>query len=139
MDFTIVKLLFDFGLLILIWMVQLIIYPGFKHYQKEDLIKWHRVYALRITLIVMPLMIGQLLINVASIYMIFSFYSLISLILVVLVWLSTFMQFVPMHSCISDGIFDSTLINRLVHLNWLRTFLWTTIFLFGLLGYFIQL
>lgn len=139
MDFTIVKLLFDFGLLILIWMVQLIIYPGFKHYQKEDLIKWHRVYALRITLIVMPLMIGQLLINVASIYMIFSFYSLISLILVVLVWLSTFIQFVPMHSRISDGIFDSTLINRLVHLNWLRTFLWTTIFLFGLLVYFIQL
>ncbi|AXT54184.1 hypothetical protein D1818_24480 [Aquimarina sp. BL5] len=134
-----VKLLFDFGLLILIWMVQLIIYPGFKHYQKEDLIKWHRVYALRITLIVMPLMIGQLLINVASIYMIFSFYSLISLILVVLVWLSTFIQFVPMHSRISDGIFDRTLIHRLVHLNWLRTFLWTTIFLFGLLGYFIQL
>ncbi|WP_299219189.1 hypothetical protein [uncultured Aquimarina sp.] len=139
MDFTVVRLLFDFGLLILIWIVQLIIYPSFKHFQKQDLIKWHSVYAVRIGLIVMPLMIGQLLMNVIFTFWFSNFYSFISLILVALVWSSTFLQFVPMHSRISDGKFDSKFINRLINLNWLRTFLWTTIFLYSLLVHFIQI
>ncbi|WP_299254463.1 hypothetical protein [uncultured Aquimarina sp.] len=138
MDFTVIRLLLDFGLLILIWIVQLIIYPSFEHFQKQDLMKWHSVYTVRIGVVVMPLMIGQLLINVIFVYKSFSIYTLISLILVVVVWLSTFLQFVPMHSYISDGNFDSKLINRLINLNWLRTFLWTTVFLYSLLLYFVS-
>ena len=50
----------DFGLLVLIWMVQLVVYPGFKYYQRERLLEWHARYTSRISYIVGPLMLGQL-------------------------------------------------------------------------------
>ena len=44
-------LLVDAGLVVLIWMVQLIIYPSFLHYD-NNLVEWHHKYTSRIALIV---------------------------------------------------------------------------------------
>ena len=53
------RVVVDFGLVILIWMVQLIIYPSFIFYQQNDLAKWHSVYTGKITILVAPLMFAQ--------------------------------------------------------------------------------
>jgi hypothetical protein len=58
--------LIDFGLVVLLWLVQWIIYPSFLQVAPERLVKWHAQYTQRMGYIVMPLMFGQLFIRAGS-------------------------------------------------------------------------
>ncbi len=123
----------DFGLVVLIWMTQLIVYPGFRYYRKEDLLSWHRLYTQRISYIVIPLMFAQLgLVGYALIYE-FSWLLVIVAVMVLIIWVSTFTQAAPLHGKIARGQRLSTNVAALNRVNWLRTFLWTGIFLLGML------
>ncbi len=127
------KLLLDFGLVVLIWIVQRIVYPSFLYYNNKDLIVWHKKYTSRFSFIVIPLMLGQLGISLYQINTVINSYTIVNLILIILVWLSTFLQFVPIHMRISNGIINDNTLNILVKNNWIRTVLWTLIFLFNIL------
>jgi DMSO reductase anchor subunit len=122
------RLLFDFGLLVLIWLVQLTIYPAFRYYSKENLIAWHQEYTFGISMVVIPLMFGQLITAGLQLISERSIFTIGSIILIVLVWISTFTQFVPMHNTISSGTATEALLEQLVARNWIRTALWTLIF-----------
>lgn len=128
MDINTLRLLLDFGLLILIWMVQLVLYPSFAHYVSEDLVQWHKKYTLGISYLVVPLMLGQLVLAILQGLQEVSGYTVVSLVLISGVWITTFLWFVPMHNTIASGKADSKMLKRLVKLNWWRTFLWTVIF-----------
>jgi len=123
-----IQLLLDFGLVVLIWIVQLIVYPSFKYYNIDNLVNWHRVYAFRIGMIVMPLMLGQIMISFIRVLGPYSLLNIFHLLLVILVWFSTFFQFVPMHNQISNNKNNDGVIVKLIKNNWLRTFIWTCIF-----------
>ncbi|MBQ4820413.1 hypothetical protein [Aquimarina sp. MMG016] len=129
MNVEILKLLFDFGLLVLIWLVQRIIYPSFTYYQKNNLVKWHKEYTLRLGYIVIFLMIGQLILSVVWVFREFSLLRVINLGLIITIWLLTFLQFVPLHLKISSNMINDTILKQLVHLNWSRTLLWTLVFI----------
>lgn len=131
MNVEIIRLLFDFGLLVLIWLVQLVVYPSFLYYKKNNLLKWHGKYTLLIGYIVMPLMIGQLSLVVIQTIQNPIVYNILVLVLVLVVWLSTFLQFVPLHHKISSDEIEDGILSKLIHLNWLRTGLWTLIFCLG--------
>ncbi len=128
-------MLLDFGLVVLIWMVQLIVYPGFKYYSKAELIKWHNTYSWRITLIVLPLMGGQLLLALYQVFTKPTLASIIYLSVVVLVWLLTFLYFVPAHKKISSGQHTPATLQALVSWNWWRTLLWSLLFIWSWLFY----
>ena len=57
MNLEYIRLLVDAGFIVLIWAVQLVIYPSFKFYSNANLLKWHRLYTKRVTVIVLPLML----------------------------------------------------------------------------------
>ena len=133
MSITILRLLIDFGLVVLIWIVQRIVYPGFLFYKPDDLIKWHSVYTSRFTFIVMPLMLGQLGISIYQLIIKIELYTVLSLMIIILIWLSTFLQFVPVHNEIHKGKFSHKKLDSLIKKNWIRTFLWTVLFLYSLL------
>jgi DMSO reductase anchor subunit len=139
MSVTILRLLIDFGLLVLIWIVQRIVYPGFLYYNTKDLINWHRTYTSRFTFIVMPLMLGQLGISIYQLITEIDLYTVMSLIIIILIWLSTFLQFVPIHAKISKGKVSQKMLNSLVKKNWIRTFLWTALFLYSMLVTYIKI
>ncbi|TMM59594.1 hypothetical protein FEE95_07770 [Maribacter algarum] len=128
MSLGLFRLVFDSGLLILIWMVQLIVYPSIQYYTSQNLLNWHQKYTVAISFVVIPLMFGQLI--TASLQLISerNLFTLGSLILIGLVWASTFIQFVPMHSAIASGNTSPKLLQKLVSKNWIRTILWTLIF-----------
>ncbi len=128
MTVEIIRLLLDFGLVVLIWMIQRIVYPSFLHYSAENLIIWHKKYTSRISVIVIPLMIGQLGISIYQAIILTNLYTVVSLVIVIIVWLSTFLQFVPIHYNISKGQVNEKTLNSLVSKNWLRTFLWSLLF-----------
>ncbi|WP_339840322.1 hypothetical protein [uncultured Maribacter sp.] len=124
-----IRLICDSGLLVLIWIVQLIIYPSFSYYKHEDLYHWHETYIKRIAIIVIPLMFGQLIATGLQVYYNQDFYTLASALLVIGVWVITFTVFVPLHKNISNKNSVQLSIEKLKLHNWLRTILWSLIFL----------
>ncbi len=126
------EILFDVGLLILIWMVQLIIYPSFLYYTHENLLLWHQKYTGRIAVIVMPLMFGQLGFSIYLVYESIAIMSIAKLVLVLFVWGFTFAYFAPCHEKISKGVATKELLSQLINWNWWRTLAWTLVLIISL-------
>lgn len=115
----------SWGLLILIWLVQLIIYPGFHRIPQNAFAAYHRWYVIRISSVVLPLMVGELILTIW--WVLSETYASISLsagFLIVIVWLSTFALQVPIHNQLKRGK-DDNRIQRLVATNWIRTVAWS--------------
>jgi len=127
------QLLIDFGLVVLIWMVQLLIYPSFLFYEQKELVNWHKKYTSRLSFIVIPLMFTQLIIAVYNSVINLNIISIINILIVLVLWAITFIKFVPIHSNIVTGKFDIEILTTLVSNNWYRTALWTFLFLFNLI------
>lgn len=122
------KLLSDVGLLVLIWLVQLVIYPSFKYYTQENLKKWHEIYTSRITFVVLPLMLSQITLSIILLLKSdWDFFHIVDFILVLLTWISTFIVFVPLHQNIDRNKRISKSVFKLIKYNWFRTLLWSFI------------
>ena len=106
----------------LIWLVQLVHYPGFKYVGSNDFINFENFHTSRISLIVIPAMFFELItgtILVLSHPKNALFITAMGLLL--LIWFSTFVLSVPLHSKLSLGKnIDS--INSLVKTNRLGQF-----------------
>ncbi len=134
MEFTqVIGLAVDLGLCVLIWIVQLVVYPGFGYYSSEEFNRWHSRYTWRITAIVFPLMMLQLGLAGLDVWSGWDWMNTLSLILIIGTWLSTFVQFVPLHNRLGQGNEVAPVIQMMVRKNWLRTCLWTAIFVISLL------
>ncbi|MEM8999576.1 MAG: hypothetical protein AAGB24_04875 [Bacteroidota bacterium] len=126
------RLLVDFGLVVLIWLVQLVIYPSFREYNRQNLMKWHAIYTTRVTYVVFPLMLGQLILVSIQTFQYQSLYNLLSLIIIAILWALTFALFIPLHQQISRGTFNDVTLKKLVIFNWWRTLLWSIVGSWGL-------
>ena len=138
MTLAIIRLLLDFGLVVLIWIIQRIVYPSFLHYSTENLVVWHREYTSRFSAIVIPLMLAQLGISIYQVITLTNLYTLLSLAVIILIWISTFLQFVPIHSNISKENVSEKMLMALVRKNWLRTFLWSLLFVINCSYYILK-
>ena len=125
------RTMIDFGLLVLIWLVQLIIYPSFRHIAPDAFTGWHGSYSMLISIFVIPLMFAQVAIIGYQLYTQASWAVWISAMLVVLIWLSTFLQAVPVHNLLGQQLEISTNVERLISVNWIRTVLWSVVFGLG--------
>lgn len=115
----------SWALLVLIWLVQLIIYPGFIRIPAGIFIAYHRWYANRIAIIVVPLMLAEVILLMgwwwagadrSAAY--------VATLAVFIIWLSTFGLQVPIHKRLQHGK-DDALIRQLVATNWIRTAAWS--------------
>lgn len=123
MDLSTINLCISWALFGLIWVIQLVHYPTFEFVDSTNFLAFHQHHTKTITLIVMPLMLGELGLSIYFVKQQSSIY-LGPLILVGLIWLSTFFIQVPIHHTLGAGK-DSFLIQKLVNTNWIRTILWT--------------
>ncbi|PRP66782.1 hypothetical protein [Nonlabens agnitus] len=122
------KLCTDVGLVVLIWMVQLVIYPSFCHFGKEGFDRWHHIYMKNITFIVLPLMLGQLILSGYLLYdSKFGFLHIVDFLLVGSMWLSTALFYKPLHEKLVAQKFDVPLCQKLDRTNWWRTIVWSLI------------
>lgn len=117
----------DFGLVVLIWMVQLIVYPSFLFYTPKNLTSWHKKYTPKITVIVAPLMFLQVILNSLNAFFQFNYLAILILGLIALTWLVTFLYFVPLHQKIENDKVSRTQLKELVNFNWIRTALWSLV------------
>ena len=115
----------SWGLLLLIWLVQIIIYPTFERVPAAEFVEYHRWYIKRIGSIVGPMMIIE---AVGLIYWLYwDRYSppgVIAAGLVFIIWLSTYTLQVPLHNRLARKK-DGAAIRQLVTSNWIRTIAWS--------------
>ncbi|MFS4415102.1 hypothetical protein [Maribacter sp. 2307ULW6-5] len=134
---ALINLLFDTATLVLIWAVQLAIYPGLTYYAHPELVVWHRSYTQRITFVVLPLMFGQLAGSIWAVMVAPETVPIMKLALVLAIWVMTFAVFVPLHHKIEGSTEAQAkgITAQLVAKNWWRTLLWTLVFVLGLYGF----
>jgi hypothetical protein len=125
------RALIDFGLVVLIWMVQLIVYPSFRHSASTTFTDWHAVYSVSISLLVIPLMLAQVAIIGYQLFIGPNWAAWLAALLVALIWLCTFFQAVPLHGLLGQGIEKEVNTERLIAVNWIRTILWSVVFGLG--------
>ncbi|MCA0131851.1 hypothetical protein [Winogradskyella alexanderae] len=135
MSLDLARLIIDFGFMILIWAVQLVIYPSFGFYNETNLIQWHKKYTKRVTVIVLPLMTAQLILALIQVFQKLNWYSIVSILIIGVLWLITFKVFVPLHMSIDLEKPEKNVCSKLVNKNWVRTFLWSSLFIISLVYY----
>ena len=110
----------------LIWLVQLVQYPGFRHVGTADFANFHRHHCRAIGWIVGPLMVLELL--TALLLAVggepaWFWRSMLGVLLVI--WISTALWQGPVHGKLAVVGPQPELVCQLVRSNWLRTFLWS--------------
>jgi len=135
-----VLLLFHFAMTCfmagVIWIVQVVHYPLFANVGVGGYTDYQRLHMRKITWVVLPAMLLELL--TAGLLFLPSFVGLeeisnfgnahillvINVVLLVFIWLSTALLQVPLHTKLTDQ-FSKSVHTRLVKTNWIRTILWT--------------
>ena len=114
------------GLLVLIWIVQIIIYPGMHGWDSDRFALLHRQYVRRISFIIVPLIVAQAALALHQVILSPNLITAAQVILIGAVWTMTFFISVPLHKRLSTG-YDVQAVTRLTATNWLRTFGWSLI------------
>jgi len=130
------QLVLDTAAMVLIWMVQLVIYPAFLRFKKDDFQRWHPVYTRKVTYVVLPVMLGQLvtygwLVTTAACWHVW-----LNLLLVLAVWAITFFRAVPLHASLDTNDDHLPVSSALVAINWWRTVLWTVVWVITMVSLF---
>lgn len=129
LDFSAMSVLYasiNSGLLVLIWLVQIIIYPGMHGWDNARFADLHRDYWRRISYIVCPLMLTQVILALRQVIITTDFVSTMQVMLIIFVLGVTAFISVPLHRLLSAG-YDARLVNRLTTTNWLRTVGWSLV------------
>ena len=121
------RLAVDTAALVLIWLVQLVIYPVFLHLEATAFANWHPVYTARVTYVVAPIMLGQLSFYVATSVFAGDWSVYVNLGLVLLAWVITFFAAVPLHQLLDQPGDHLVNTGRLLTVNWLRTIIWSLV------------
>jgi hypothetical protein len=116
----------DTGLLILIWLVQLIIYPTFHSIAQQCFSTWHRAYVLRISMLAAPLILGQATVEAAQVMA--GATAPLRIALLAGAWATTGLFSIPCHAALIRLGQDHPTIDRLITTNWFRTLCWTALF-----------
>ena len=124
--------LFDFGICVVLWLVQLVIYPSFLRVEPSKLIAWHKAYTFRVSFVIMPLMLGQLILAIFSVREDPSLPDSVAFVFVLVCWIFTFFVSVPLHRKIKQNDITRETRQKLIMTNWPRTILWSVIFGLGL-------
>ncbi len=127
-----IRSLIDAGVTILIWLVQIVIYPSFRFADVGKFQEWHLRYTSRIFYFVMPLMGSQLALTLWQCGTMARTADFVSLALLAVAWLVTFFVSVPCHEKLHKEGHNAVTIDRLIKTNWLRTAAWTAALIAGL-------
>ena len=111
----------------LIWIIQIVHYPLFARVGNDQFVAYEREHSRLITYIVAPLMLAELVTGLGIVYMLSQSHTIAVIantVFLAAIWISTFAIHVPLHQKLESG-FDSSLHNRLVSTNWIRTISWS--------------
>lgn len=122
------NILITFGLVILIWIIQILHYPSFFYYEEKEFSRAMLFHQRAVTFITLPLMVSELVVSGLIVFKTTSLFSIMGVILVALIWISTFFIQVPLHEKLTHSK-NTEFITKLIKTNWIRTYLWSLKFI----------
>ena len=108
----------------IIWVIQLLHYPTFHFIKESHYEEFQHFHMQRISFIVIPVMITELLSGFMLVYFFRSNLLIFCLIILLVIWLITFVFFTKLHQSLLGG-YNKITIDKLVQINWSRTVLWS--------------
>lgn len=128
-DLYALRLAVDTAALVLIWLVQLVIYPVFTYLGREDFRRWHPLYTRRVTLVVLPIMLSQVAIYGWLMLTGFQWDVVLNALLVAAAWAITFLGAVPLHAALDAAnlVDHRDMALRLNRVNAWRVRVWTLV------------
>ncbi len=108
----------------IIWVIQLLHYPTFHFIKESDYVEFQHFHMQRISFIVVPVMIIELLSGFMLVYYFRSNLFILCLTILLVIWLITFVFFTKLHQSLLGG-YDKIIVDKLVQINWSRTVLWS--------------
>jgi hypothetical protein len=115
----------DIGMAVLIWLVQLVIYPAFRAIAPHCFADWHHQYMKTISWIVVPMMLLQAACHGLVTTFQPSPEQWVANGALIGAWITTFALSVPCHQKLQRSGYRIATINRLIQTNWLRTLCWS--------------
>jgi hypothetical protein len=109
----------------IIWMVQLLAYPGFLSIEEKQFKKYHANHMQRISWIVLPFMGLELITGILLLLKYPTWIWIANLISILVLWIVTLSVSVPLHQKLQERGSHTPTIKKLIHTNWLRTVLWS--------------
>ena len=128
-------LVIDFGMLLVIWIVQIIIYPSLSIIEDSGFSDWHRRYCSKIGFFVLPLMTAQFLESSGAVFFVGSILDWCKFVTVILALLVTFAISAPCHRKLTKLGRNHAVLDRLSATNWFRTVLWSSAFILSFIKY----
>lgn len=124
------NLVFSSMLTGLIWLVQLVHYPGFLLVGKEAGVAYQQHHTRSMSWVVVPLMLAELtlaiwLLFTPFLFQVLAYLNYASFAFLFIIWLATFLRAVPLHNRLSEHGYDINTIQKLIKINWFRTICWT--------------
>jgi len=109
-----------------IWVIQLVHYPSFNYIEKQRYSNFQSFHMMRISYVVIPVMLIELLTLVLLIYSMdqINIELVLSGIILLLIWVITAIFFSGAHQKLILG-YDKSVVGNLIKMNWSRTLLWT--------------
>ncbi len=132
----IARLIIDFGFLILIWMVQVIMYPAMYSIKRKNFAKWHEKYSTLISYFVAPLLFIQTGLITYQLLFLFDILLIAELALLSIIWVTTFFVAIPLHNQMNLEHRRKFLIQKLIGVNWIRTACWSLLFICSTIRFF---
>ena len=126
-DFFMIHLISTSMMVSLIWLIQILHYPSFIYVDRDQYESFQKFHMKKISFIVMPLMVTEFL---TSAYILLfgnnenEYLFTLSFILLLVIWGLTIFIFSNIHQELSLG-YNQRIISSLIHLNWIRTILWS--------------
>lgn len=124
------RLAVDTASLVLIWLVELVIYPAFLHFPLQEFRTWHLIYTKRVVFVVVPVLLAQLTVYICLAVVNPAAWDIwLNIGLMVMVWLVTFILAMPLHNSLDVVESHTVTARRLIKVNIYRTFLWTAMWI----------
>ena len=120
---TLANIIVNSILLGLILVTQIVNYPLFLKVSSANFFDYHRYYKKRISIIVVPLMITELVLSGVMLFLLPNITHTIIFLFIIIIWLSTFLIQVPIHNSLINN-FNTNQIKHLILSNWIRTIFW---------------
>ena len=138
------NLLFSAMLTGIIWMVQLVHYPGFLRVGREAGIDYQHFHRQRMGWLIIPLMLTELavagwLLFTPMTFIVMEYLNYAAFGLLMLVWLVTFLRAVPLHQQLSKKGYEPETTRKLIKTNWWRTIAWSlrSLMIIGLIYFYV--
>lgn len=109
----------------IIWIIQLLVYPGFAFVDQNEFLKMHNRHTSKITWVVAPLMGIELVTAAMLAAQHTNAFYIFNLVAVLALWALTGLVSVPIHNQLAKNAKSQEHIYKLTFTNWPRTLIWT--------------